>query len=205
MGKQFCITKEQTFEIIIKKSRFLCNIKPISSKVQAQEYIEEMKMKYSDANHNCSAFIVDGQEYANDDGEPTRTAGLPMLNVLLQKQLNNIVVVVTRYFGGIKLGSGGLTRAYSHAVIETLNNTEIKELVNGVEVDIIFGHSEYAKVKSIINSYVINDLSEKFSNKITIHVVIAAEKYIDLKEEILYFNYLIEFSNIKEIKVVKLY
>ncbi|MTH55047.1 YigZ family protein [Bacillus mangrovi] len=117
-------------EIIIQKSRFICHISRASTEAEAQAFIQAIKKKHSSANHNCSAYLIgerDEIQKASDDGEPTGTAGIPMLEVLKKRQLKDTVAVVTRYFGGIKLGGGGLIRAYGQSVSEGLNHTGIVE------------------------------------------------------------------------------
>ena len=117
-------------EIIIQKSRFLTYINRVESEQQAQAFIEEIKAKHKSANHNCSAYLIgehDSIQKANDDGEPSGTAGFPMLEVLKKQGLKDTVVVVTRYFGGIKLGGGGLIRAYGKATTEGLMAAQIVE------------------------------------------------------------------------------
>jgi len=109
-------------EKVINKSRFICTLRKVASEDEAQNFIKEMKKKYWDATHNCSAYIIDSAHMrSNDDGEPSGTAGVPMLEVLKQQSLVGVAVVVTRYFGGIKLGAGGLVRAYSSSVADALN------------------------------------------------------------------------------------
>ena len=111
--------------IIIKKSEFVTHLIPCSDVEKAKDLIEQYSDK--EATHNCVAYIIGPYERANDDGEPSQTAGMPMLNVLKMQGLTNIIAIVTRYFGGIKLGAGGLTRAYSQSVAETLKMAEIVE------------------------------------------------------------------------------
>ena len=122
-------------EIVEKKSRFIANVRPVKSEEEAQAFIEEMKKKYWDARHNCSAYVIgEHREYTrcSDDGEPSQTAGRPMLDVLLGEDLYDTAVVVTRYFGGTLLGTGGLVRAYSKAVQEGLANSCIIERKHGI-------------------------------------------------------------------------
>jgi uncharacterized YigZ family protein len=117
-------------EIIIEKSRFIAYISRATTEEEAQHFILEIKKKHRDANHNCSAYIIGEQDHiqkANDDGEPSGTAGVPILEVLKKKKLKDTVVVITRYFGGIKLGAGGLIRAYGKSTSEGLNATGIVE------------------------------------------------------------------------------
>ncbi|TCD45613.1 YigZ family protein [Streptococcus sp. X16XC17] len=120
-------------EIKIKKSRFICSIKRVQSEEEAREFIQSIKKEHYEATHNCSAFIVGENseiKRSSDDGEPSGTAGIPMLTVLENHELTNLVVVVTRYFGGIKLGAGGLIRSYAGAVaegIKAIGSVQVKE------------------------------------------------------------------------------
>lgn len=117
-------------EITIQKSRFIAYVERVATEEAAQQFIDKIKKKHSDANHNCSAYMIGENDHiqkANDDGEPSGTAGVPMLEVLKKRGLKDTVVVVTRYFGGIKLGAGGLIRAYGTATSEGLNSTGIVE------------------------------------------------------------------------------
>ncbi|MBD8071385.1 YigZ family protein [Bacillus sp. PS06] len=117
-------------EINIQKSRFIAYVKRVSTEAEAQGFIQEIKKQHHSANHNCSAYLIgehDQIQKANDDGEPSGTAGVPILEVLKKKHLKDTVVVITRYFGGIKLGAGGLIRAYGKATSEGLQATGIVE------------------------------------------------------------------------------
>lgn len=120
----YTIKHDGSYEIIIKKSRFICQLRRVESEAEAQAFIQAVKKEHYKANHHCSAFIlrtVPEIKRSADDGEPSGTAGIPMLEVLEKQQLTNVVAVTTRYFGGIKLGAGGLIRAYTSSVVEALN------------------------------------------------------------------------------------
>ncbi|API88813.1 YigZ family protein [Marinilactibacillus sp. 15R] len=124
------IKENGSHEIQIKKSRFICHLKRTETEEEAIHHIESIKKEHWKANHNCSAYILgERQEFqrAHDDGEPSGTAGVPMLEILKKRNLNNITAVVTRYFGGIKLGAGGLIRAYSGSVNAALSSIGIVE------------------------------------------------------------------------------
>lgn len=124
----FSLNDAGSYEIVIEKSRFICYFSPAHSPETAQQFITTIKLQHHQAAHNCSAYIVgEHQKFqkANDDGEPSGTAGIPMLEVLKKRQLSNIVVVVTRYFGGIKLGAGGLVRAYGGSVVAALDHAAV--------------------------------------------------------------------------------
>ena len=128
----YTIVRPWKNEMRVEKSRFICNLQKVTSETEAQEYIKEMKKRYWDATHNCSAYVV-GKDLAvqrsSDDGEPAGTAGLPMLEVLRKNGIYNVAAVVTRYFGGIKLGTGGLARAYAGSVITALEGAGLAKVV----------------------------------------------------------------------------
>ena len=115
------IAKDMRVEQMISKSRFICSLKKVKTEDEAQEFIKAVKKEFWDATHNCSAYIIDGQhQRSSDDGEPSGTAGMPMLGVLRKQELQQVAAVVTRYFGGIKLGTGGLVRAYAGSVVQAI-------------------------------------------------------------------------------------
>lgn len=126
----FTVKEEGEHEIVIQKSRFICYVSRATTEEEAQNFIQKIKKQHWNATHNCSAYLIGEQDHiqkANDDGEPSGTAGVPMLEVLKKRQLKDTVVVVTRYFGGIKLGAGGLIRAYGKCVSEGLNHIGVVE------------------------------------------------------------------------------
>ncbi len=126
----YTISRDYRKEIVIEKSRFICTLKKISSEADAQEFIRAVKKEFLDATHNCSAYIVDDlAQRSSDDGEPSGTAGIPMLEVLRKNKLVGTAAVVTRYFGGIKLGAGGLVRAYSGSVAGALKECGLAEKI----------------------------------------------------------------------------
>ena len=126
-------------EIVVKKSKFICNLIRVENQKEAEECVKKIKKKYYDARHNCVAYrVIENEqivEKSSDDGEPSGTAGGPMLNILQKNNLCNIVVIVTRYFGGILLGTGGLVRAYSDATFEAINMAEKIEKCIGIEAE----------------------------------------------------------------------
>lgn len=125
------IIEGKTAEVTEKKSRFIANIFHVENVTEAGEKIKQINKKYYDAKHNCYAYIVDGIEKCSDDGEPSKTAGAPMLDILKKNQFTNVLVIVTRYFGGILLGTGGLVRAYSEATKRAIENSDVVEIVSG--------------------------------------------------------------------------
>ena len=140
MSEFITILKDETAEIVEKKSKFIANISYVENVEEAEAKIKDIKKKYYDAKHNCIAYrvIENGRivEKASDDGEPSGTAGGPMLNILQKNNLCNLVVVVTRYFGGILLGTGGLVRAYSDATQKAIEKSVKVSKVDGIEVEV---------------------------------------------------------------------
>lgn len=133
-------------EITEKKSRFIATVRPVESENEAVSFINETKKKYWDARHNCSAFVIGKRQEltrCSDDGEPAGTAGLPMLDVLLKENIHNAAVVVTRYFGGVLLGTGGLVRAYQQATKAGLSASEIIEKKEGA---VLFIRTDYTGI-----------------------------------------------------------
>ncbi|QHT47687.1 YigZ family protein [Halobacillus sp. ACCC02827] len=137
----YTVKPEGSEEVVIQKSRFIGYVKRCETEEEAQLFIQEIKKKHSDATHNCSAYMIgehDLIQKANDDGEPSGTAGVPMLEVLKKKGLKDTAVVVTRYFGGIKLGAGGLIRAYSSTASAAINTTGVvkRQLMKEIKVKV---------------------------------------------------------------------
>lgn len=139
-----------TNTIIIKNSKFISLIYNVTSIEEINNYLEQTKNIYKDATHYCYAYIIEECKKESDDGEPSGTAGIPMLQVLEKNKLNYVLCIVVRYFGGIKLGAGGLVRAYTKSVVECLKN-HTKELIKGYNITITF---EYKFVKQI--DYLLN-------------------------------------------------
>jgi uncharacterized YigZ family protein len=162
-------------EIVIQKSRFIAHIKRAETEIEAQEFIQSLKKKYWDATHNCSAYIIgehDQIQKANDDGEPSGTAGVPILEVLKKKKLKDTVVVITRYFGGIKLGAGGLIRAYGKATSEGLNTVGIVErrLVQVIHVNIDYTFLGKVERELRDSEYIIKEIQYLDSVQLAVYV-----------------------------------
>ena len=140
-------------EIIEKKSRFIATVRIVNTEEEATLFIDEMKKKYWNATHNCSAFVVGERAEltrCSDDGEPSGTAGRPMLEVLLGEGIRNVAVVVTRYFGGVLLGTGGLVRAYTQAVKEGLDNCKKGVMCFGTRMSIKASYTDIGKIQYIL-------------------------------------------------------
>ena len=147
----FTIVKDFRQEIVIEKSRFICTLKKVNSEAEAQEFIKAIKKEFWDATHNCSAYIVDEMaQRSSDDGEPSGTAGLPMLEVLRKNKLTNTAAVVTRYFGGLKLGAGGLVRAYTNSVAEAVRATGIAQKVLVSRFSFMYDLNDVGKILNIL-------------------------------------------------------
>ena len=145
-----CVLEGGTGEIIEKRSRFLTSVRPVETEEEASAFIEEMKKKYWDASHNCSAFVIGRRgelTRCSDDGEPSGTAGRPMLDVLLKEGICNTAVVVTRYFGGTLLGTGGLVRAYGAAVKEGLKNSVVVTMRYGTRLRVTVDYADVGRIQ----------------------------------------------------------
>nr|MBQ8253453.1 YigZ family protein [Lachnospiraceae bacterium] len=143
------ILEQAEGEITEKKSRFIATMCPVDTKEQAEQFIAQCKKKYWDARHNCSAYVIGEHNeimHSSDDGEPSGTAGRPMLSVLEGADLHNVAVVVTRYFGGVLLGTGGLVRAYQGAVSAAIANCHIEEQI---DLQLLYVTVEYGDVGKI--------------------------------------------------------
>jgi uncharacterized YigZ family protein len=151
MGNLKFIRRPAQAELVEKKSRFIANIFPVETEEEALSYIEAIKKKNYDARHNCYAYIVgpaDEFVHCSDDGEPAHTAGRPMLDILKKSDIHNVCVVVTRYFGGILLGTGGLVRAYGDAVKLAIEECEIYELARYVPINVRTDYSSHGKISN---------------------------------------------------------
>ena len=175
---------EHQSETVIEKSKFICYIKGVTDEDDAKQFILAVKKQNSLANHNCYAYIADDKGLCmkfSDDGEPQGTAGLPMLEVLKNKRLYKTVAVVTRYFGGIKLGTGGLTRAYGGAVSNCLNNAKVVTMQKGVSCVLTTDYENYSKVLKLLTTDYISGLITDFGDKITLNFSVKAEFLDGLK------------------------
>ena len=150
-------------EIIIKNSRFITYIYRLNNN-EISTYLEEIKKLHPKATHYTYAYIYNNNGYSSDDNEPSGTAGRPMLNVLEKEDLNNILVITVRYFGGIKLGAGGLVRAYTKSVTETLKQSKFINLEEGYKIKISFDYPEEKQINYILGD---NIIEKQFNDKIT--------------------------------------
>ena len=201
------IYESKTFTLIEKKSKFIANIFHVETRDEAENIIKETRKKYSDARHNCYAYsILDKTTNitkSSDDGEPSGTAGVPILNVIVNKKLYNVLIIVTRYFGGILLGTGGLVRAYTNSAVEVINNSKIIHMQKGMQLKLSINYNDFNKIKyyftvnkcNIVNIFygqfidITVDVTQKIAKDIEnnsceissniFNVVIIGEKYIE--------------------------
>ena len=165
-------------EITEKKSRFIATVRPVSSEEEALAFLEETRKKYWDARHNCYAYSVGmNREYTrcSDDGEPSGTAGRPMLDVILGEDIYNVAVVVTRYFGGVLLGTGGLVRAYSKAVQEGFRESRIIEKKHGICLTVTTDYTGIGKIQYIAGERGIPVLDSEYTDKVVMKLLIPSE------------------------------
>ncbi len=185
-------------EIEVKRSRFIAEVFYIEDESIAKEKIDEIKKKYFDAKHHVFSYKIDNLERFSDDGEPQGTAGTPLLDIIKKRNLNNILVVVTRYFGGTLLGTGGLVKAYSDAFTLALENAKIVNKTNGIEYEIVANYENLEKIKYICQNNNITIKNIEYGEKITITLTSIKESYEVLKQ-----NYnLIENSKITNENIV---
>lgn len=169
------IKEDGQAELEIKKSRFICSLKRIESEEEAKEFIQKIKKEHWKANHNCSAFVLGEQneiQRSSDDGEPSGTAGVPMLEVLKKNELMNVAAVVTRYFGGTKLGAGGLIRAYSGAVANALHEIGIVQGILQQEVFTTIDYSLLGKLQHYLEQKNLQVKDTQFLENVTLCVMV---------------------------------
>ena len=170
-------------EIIEKKSRFIAHVAKASTVEEAQLFIDGIRTEYWDARHNCSAFsvgTVNPLTRSSDDGEPSGTAGKPILEVIIGSGIRNIVIVVTRYFGGTLLGTGGLVRAYTEAAKEGIRNCVIIDKIPGVKVDISTDYTDLGKIQYILAQRSTPVLNTEYTDKVMISALFPLEEKKEL-------------------------
>ena len=177
-----------TDEIVEKKSRFIANVKKVETEQEATAFINEMKKKYYDARHNCSAFVIGKNKEllrSSDDGEPSGTAGKPMLEVLLGSDIVNVVVVVTRYFGGTLLGTGGLVRAYTDAAKAGLEQVQVATMCLGKKVKIHTDYNTIGKVLYELGQRGLGQEDSEYTDVIVLTVIVPIEDMDGFEKKII--------------------
>ena len=176
--------KIYTSEIEINKSRFLGFAKYADTVQSAQNFVQQIREKFRDARHVVYAYVVDGMQKSSDDGEPSGTAGKPMLEVLVGQGLYNTVAVVTRYFGGTLLGTGGLVRAYSKAVQEGLANSVVIEKILSSRMEIYTDYNGIGKIQYIIGKSPAITVKTEYTDKVSVEILIKKELSESIYKEI---------------------
>ena len=197
------IKENASIEIEEKRSKFIANIYYVESANEAEEMIKQVKKKYYDARHNCFAYIVDEENKVkkfSDDGEPSGTAGSPILNVLEKNELCNVLVVVTRYFGGILLGAGGLVRAYTEAATKAVEKAETAYQEKGYEIEIYVSYQDMEKLKYYCSKNNIKIINIEYGENVKCIIEVTNEE----KENILADNtYDDKMANVLEFNIIK--
>ena len=191
----YTIKNDSIKEIIIKNSKFITLLYKVYSLEDIKNTLVNDKTLYPTATHYCYAYILNNEKKSSDDGEPSGTAGTPILNILESNNLNYILAVVIRYFGGIKLGSSGLIRAYSHSVKEAIKENILTKLIEGINVNITFSWSNIKQIDYLLKDQLIN--KKEYLDNITYNISIPINILNTLK------NYLISYEIIKNINIEK--
>ena len=174
----------------IKKSRFICHAKRVYSEEEARAFITAIKKEHYKATHNCSAFIIGERseiKRTSDDGEPSGTAGVPMLGVLENHNLTNVCVVVTRYFGGIKLGAGGLIRAYAGSVALAVKEIGIVEIKEQAGIQIQMSYAQYQEYGNFLKEHNLMELETNFTDQVETIIFVDKEDKEDIKSSLIEF------------------
>ena len=174
----------------IKKSRFICHAKRVYSEEEARNFITAIKKEHYKATHNCSAFIIGERseiKRTSDDGEPSGTAGVPMLGVLENHNLTNVCVVVTRYFGGIKLGAGGLIRAYAGSVALAVKEIGIIEIKEQAGIAIQMSYAQYQEYNNFLKEHNLMELDTNFTDQVDTMIYVDKEEKDNIKAALVEF------------------
>lgn len=181
------IISKEKYETNIKNSKFIGVIIPIESSYDIKNNLTKLKDEYKNATHYCYAFKLINDKGFSDDGEPNKTAGIPILNVIEGYDLVNVLVVIIRYFGGIKLGPGCLIRAYSNTCKEVINKSNKVDLINGLEVSITFNYSNEKEINYLLKNSIIKD--KEYSDKCT-YIIETTEDILDSISNLVTINYI---------------
>lgn len=198
------IKEDVTAEIEEKRSKFIANVFYVENTIQADERIKQIKKKYHDARHNCFAYIINENEIVikrfSDDGEPSGTAGGPILNVIEKNNLYNVLIVVTRYFGGILLGAGGLVRAYTESAVKALENVQFIYKEKGYEAEVVISYQELDKFKYYCEKNNIKIINSEYGENVRYIIELAENKKNKFLES---FNYNEKVPNILKFNILR--
>ena len=207
MEEFYTISNNSEAEIIEKKSKFIAHIFYVESIEEAEKYHKATRKKYHDARHNCFAYAIETIDGGiavkyNDDGEPAGTAGSPILKILLEKGITNVLVVVTRYFGGILLGTGGLVRAYTKTTLEALNKVEIIKKEKGCEIELEIEYCDLESAKKYLYDIGVKSIKVEFLEKVKLNAEIPKNMLKYIETEDVKKNFKILKYNILEEKII---
>ena len=201
------ISDNVSAELVEKKSKFIANIFYVETVEEAEKCLEETRKKYHDARHNCYAYSILTEEGIvnrfSDDGEPSGTAGSPMLNILNSNNIANVIVIVTRYFGGILLGTGGLVRAYSDTTKKAIENSQLVSIEKGKEVVIEISYQDVEKLKYYLNKQEIKIRDIVYKENVEVYIDIENKKFEELNNNSRELNFQINNLMIVKEKVVR--
>ena len=164
----YTIKDNSIYELVIKNSKFITVLYKVSNISDIESKLNDIRNEYPDATHYCYGYIIDDIKKASDDGEPSGTAGIPILKVLESNNLTNVLCIVIRYFGGIKLGANGLIRAYTKSVANAIKETKLNKLIDGINVDIMFSYEQVKEIDYLLKDSKINNKS--FDEEITYNI-----------------------------------
>ncbi len=181
-----------TYEI--QKSKFIGFLFPVTNMEMVQFHLDEIRKNYPDATHHCYAYILKNEKRCSDDGEPSGTAGMPILNVLEKQGLNFILCIVVRYFGGVLLGAGGLVRAYTTSATKTLSSCSYVDMVEGKEIQITFSYENQKYIDPLLKNVTIH--SKQYQEQIKYNISISTDIWNSILNQIL--PYLIDYQIIKD-------
>ena len=191
------IENESIAEIIVKKSKFIATLYEANSKDEAEKILQNVRKKYFDAKHHCYAYIIEKIEKCSDDGEPSGTAGAPLLALLKSANLTNVIIIVTRYFGGILLGTGGLVRAYTESAKNAIENAKIVYKDYGVQFEIEISYNNLKEILFICKNLDISIIKIEYQE----NVKLILESTFEAKKELEKSNKILSQREIKQLFV----
>ena len=191
----YTISNNHKYELLIKNSKFITILYKVNNINDINNILISIKDEYLDATHYCYGYIIDNIKKSSDDGEPSGTAGIPILKVLEANNLTNVLAIVIRYFGGIKLGANGLIRAYTKSTSNAIKEVSLKELIDGINIDITFDYNKTKEIDYLLKDIKINN--KIFGNQVTYNIDIE-ESFLDTIK-----NNNIEYKIINNIKIEK--
>ena len=202
------INQNTSAEVVEKKSKFIANLYYVQTTEEAEQIIQNVKKKYYDARHNCYAYSIKTKEglinKSSDDGEPSGTAGAPMLNIITKNELFNVLIIVTRYFGGILLGTGGLVKAYSQATIEVIQKAQFVIEEEGVDLEVIVNYNDFEKLNYYCTKNSLKIINTEYEEKVKCIIEMNEQEKNEIIKNINELNFIIEeYRVIKNKKVRK--